>query len=182
MSKRPIILAVFMILSSASVGCAQNTTPTSHPSPPTTQQGGTEENTAVTPRVNPPLPQILAGSHRPPALPAEEGTWVLQIITRGGLTGGGGGDITITSQGSVSCTQPHTTCVKNLSSDALQPLAQFVMAPQLAGWGRSSLSICNDCYVTLLVLHRHEAGGEERTYIAYWDDMTQAKVPVGLMR
>jgi hypothetical protein len=67
--------------------------------------------------------------------------------------------MTITSQGGLNCTHPHAACVKSLSSEALQPLAQSVMEPQLAGWGQSSLGICYDCYVTLLVLHRREPAG-----------------------
>jgi hypothetical protein len=48
--------------------------------------------------------------------------------------------------------------------------------------GGSSLSLCRDCYATVLAVSRREAGGVAREYVVYWDEVTAGKVSEGARR
>ena len=183
MIKQHMVVVAALLLTSAPWCFAQKTSSGSQPAPPAVKKNDLEETKVVMFQVGGvPIPPAFADALQPVELPAGEGSWVIQVITRGGLTGGGRGDLTITSQGSVSCQPAEAACGKKLSGEALQPLSQLVILTQPSRWSESTLGVCHDCYMTLLALHRREAGGEKRMWIAYWDETTQRRVPAKVMR
>jgi hypothetical protein len=109
----------------------------------------------------------LRDAFKPVGVPDGKDAWALQIITRGGITGRGRGDVTVTSDGSVSCTTP---CTFGQSAAALASLSQLIAAAKPSKWKSSVSGTCNDCYLTLLVLQRRSGNGAAKTYTLYWDD------------
>src|ERR1044072_6992738 len=49
------------------------------------------------------LPAQLKDSYRPAGLPEGKDSWVVQVVTRGGFAGRGRGDVTLKSDGVMSC-------------------------------------------------------------------------------
>jgi len=132
---------------------------------------------------NPPvaLPPTF-GPIRKVALSPEANSWAVQIISRGGLTGAGRGDLTITSQGRLVWNGVENQCSVKLREDLLQTLTQTALSANAYGWSRSTASVCADCYVTAMVLQRREGAGMARTYIAYWDDATAGDISEDLKK
>ncbi|MBO0857563.1 MAG: hypothetical protein J2P21_03740 [Chloracidobacterium sp.] len=109
-------------------------------------------------------------------LSTEANSWAVQIISRGGFSGTGRGDLTITSQGNLVWNGAGDQCNAKLGNDALQMLAQTVFSASASGWGASRAHFCADCYVFAMVLQRREGDGIERTYIANWDEITAGRI------
>jgi hypothetical protein len=66
--------------------------------------------------------------------------------------------------------------------EALRSLAGVVAAARTTNWEGFPAGMCRDCYVTIMMLQRRDAGGAEQTYLFYWDDMTAGKVPENVKR
>jgi hypothetical protein len=109
-------------------------------------------------------------------LSPEANSWVVQIITRGGFAGKGKGDLTITSQGRLVWNEIKNQCNVKLRDDVLQMLTQTAFSADASKWVGYPSRICDDCYVTAIVLQRREGAGIGRMYIAYWDDGTAGKI------
>src|SRR5215475_3372375 len=115
-------------------------------------------------------------------LSPEANSWAVQIISRGGFSGTGRGDLTITSQGNLVWNGAGHQCNAKLGDDVLQMLAQTVFSANASGWGASTAGFCADCYVYAMVLQRREGDGVERTYLARWDDTTARRIPEELRK
>jgi putative zinc finger protein len=115
-------------------------------------------------------------------LSPEANSWAVQIITRGGFAGKGKGDLTITSQGRLVWNEIKNQCNVKLRDDVLQMLTQTAFSADASKWVGYPSRICDDCYVTAIVLQRREGDGIGRTYIAYWDDATAGKISEGLRK
>ncbi|MDX2029047.1 MAG: hypothetical protein SF339_00135 [Blastocatellia bacterium] len=126
-----------------------------------------EQPPAVTP-----VPYIFHSALGTAPTPIENGAWVLQIISRGGLAGGGRGDITADSAGKVVCANVEGACRDAISAEQLKSLSVFVTNANAAEWGAPKLGYCSDCYSTMFILKRREANGEVKTFFSYWDDTT----------
>jgi hypothetical protein len=125
---------------------------------------------------------VLAGGRPVPLkLPKGDGAWVIQVFTSGGLAGRGKGDLTVSSRGALTLTQAGAECAQALAPDSLQTLAQAVMSAQTKSFEAAPSGVCHDCYMTVMLLQRREAGGRTRTYRFSWDDVTAAKVPADVM-
>src|SRR5436309_3394663 len=72
----------------------------------------------ASPRTVPPLFPV-----KPIALPSGDNAWTVQIVTDGGLTGSGRGDLTGTSEGNVSRSGAEDSCHGRLNYEAMQGLA-----------------------------------------------------------
>jgi hypothetical protein len=117
------------------------------------------------------LPPVFLGSVHAIPLPDSDGAWVLQIVSRGGLTGRGTGDVVVVSDGRV--TRSSREAQLSLQPEMLGPLAQRIRRTTPEQWAIGSrLSRCNDCIATLIVLTIRERGGLVRTYTSFWDSAT----------
>ena len=183
--KRQMFVVALTLLASASVCFGQKTKDKPQESPPNAQEEEEKFTRYLLIKPEPgdtSLPPILTGALQPVELPAGKDSWAVQVVTRGGFAGGGKGDVTISSGGSVTCLPATNPCADKLSPAALQSLAQKVLATKPSKWEGSALSTCRDCYVTMLVLHRREKDGHVKTYTAYWDDTTGGKMSAEVRR
>src|SRR5262245_505741 len=126
------------------------------------------------------LPAVFIGSVQSIALPDRSGAWTLQIISRGGLTGRGAGDIVIVSDGSIRRTTGRGEA--SLRSEELTSLTERIRATNFSQWHGSLLGTCNDCFATLLVLTLRSEDGAVRTYTAYWDTTTRARIAADVLQ
>ena len=116
------------------------------------------------------------GAFQKVELSPEANSWVVQIITRGGLDGKGKGDLTITSQGHLAWNERKNQCNIKLRDDVLQMLTQTAFSADASKWVGLPSMICADCFKTAVVLQRREGAGIGRTYIAYWDSGTEENI------
>jgi hypothetical protein len=121
------------------------------------------------------LPAVFMGSVQSIVPPDRSGAWTLQIISRGGLTGRGAGDVVVVSDGSVRRAADRGS--SSLRPEDLTSLTRRIRAANLSQWHGSLLDSCNDCFATLLVLTLRGDDGVVRTYTAYWDSATRARIP-----
>jgi hypothetical protein len=113
-------------------------------------------------------------------LPKGDSAWVLRVVRAGGLIGKTTDDVTINSEGMVSC-PTSTLCVPRLSADAQKSLNQLISASRISKTNSKVGTVCPDCTITAITLRRLEAKNKDQTYFAYWDEKTVAKVPVELV-
>ena len=132
-------------------------------------------NAAAQSRLPGEVPFIFRGALLPLQPPDEPGAWQLQVITRGGIGGGGTGDFAITSTGSITVFAPQATGA--VKPDALGLLRDLVSTSTPSQWSiEPKVSLCSDCVSTLIALSvRTPAGGVE-TYTAVWDPTMKARV------
>jgi len=127
------------------------------------------------------VPIIFAGAIRPLQPPDAAGAWQLQVITRGGLGGGGTGDFAINSTGSMTVFAPDTTVA--VQADVLGRLREYVSASTPAQWTvKPGTSICSDCVTTLIALRVRTPEGGVQTYTAVWDPTMRANVSPDALR
>src|SRR5262245_51379339 len=115
---------------------------------------------------------------RPPAggadqsmrMPEGPNAWAIRILSQGGFTGRGRGDLEISSDGYRSWQGPPEPCAVELSADSLAELSEVVTGLDSSAWTSPAASPCFDCYVTTMVLRRREQDGIERIYTVTWDD------------
>jgi hypothetical protein len=121
------------------------------------------------------LPPVFMGSILDVPLPDGDGAWVLQVISRGGLTGRGAGDVVVISDGRVSGLSGATAPPR---PEAFTSLRERIERTPPSLWTLGSrLGRCNDCVSTLVVLTVRERGGIVRTYSSFWDATTLAGIP-----
>jgi len=133
---------------------------------------------------------VSAGSlaQKPPAgpsqaeleLPKGDSAWVLRVVRAGGLIGKTTDDVTINSEGTVSC-PTSTLCVARLSADNQKSLSLLIGAARISKSNSKVGTVCPDCTITAITLRRMEAKNKDQTYFAYWDEKTVAKAPVELV-
>jgi hypothetical protein len=129
------------------------------------------------------LPAQLKDAYEPAKLPEGKDAWVVQVVTRGGFTGRGRGDITLKSDGAVSCGPTvFDPCAATLSPASLESLSKLVSAANPLQWKERPGGLCSDCYVSLVALQRRDAKGRGKSYLVYFDDTTLARMPEEVRR
>lgn len=148
---------------------------------PKTQQVQQEDRIATHPAVLPKAPRTVAVS--PQALPPGDNVWTVQILSSGGFTGSGRGDLTLTSEGILTWSGADGSCGRKLTDETMQALAKIVLAANAPATGSESLlsGMCFDCYVTTMILQRRGIGGVVSAATVSWDDPSQAQVAADLM-
>ena len=131
---------------------------------------------------------LIAGQAPPPeaslSVPDGDGAWTIRITTSGGFTGRGRGNVTLTSQGNLTCLQTLRPCDNKLVDDKLRPIAQLVSSFDPSKWTSATpagQSLCNDCYTTTVTFARRDGGKLKITTLS-WDDATQSKVPPDVVK
>jgi hypothetical protein len=162
--KKLLAVACLLILACAPPSAAQNTDDKS-------------KSAALTQALGESLPPELRDAFKPVELPEGRDAWALQIVTRGGIAGRGRGDVTVTSDGRVTCAPATAPCALKQAGDPFPSLSRLVAAAKPSKWKNPATGACNDCYLTLFVLQRRAGNGRERTHTLYWDDTTAGAVP-----
>ena len=122
-------------------------------------------------------------SVNPIPLPSGDNAWAVQIVSSGGFTGSGRGNVTLTSDGILIRFGPDGSCSRKLPDETMQALTKTVFAANATSNTDGLLSrlICPDCIATAMVVTRRRIAGDETTYAASWDDASQAKVAADMM-
>ena len=182
--KKQIVVAALALLASAPLCLGQTTQARPQPTPSAQEEEERFRQLLILPAesLGTSLPPILRGTLQFFELPDGKDSWAVQLVTRGGFLGGGKGDLNINSAGALSCSAKITPFPKKPTPAALEALAKRVLAAKPAAWEGSAVSTCADCFVTLLALQRRERDGSVKTYIAYWDDATQSRMPAEVRR
>jgi hypothetical protein len=177
--KRRTALACLVLLASVSLCLGQKS---KDKSPPTVD----EENERLRQSYEWTVPGPF-GESVPPALlraltrvelPEGKDAWVVQVVTSGGFTGRGRGDVTLTSAGVVTCSPAVVVpCADKLSPASLESLSKLIASANPKKWQDRPGGACSDCYGTLLVLQRRDAKGRCESYKVYFDDTTLALMP-----
>lgn len=129
------------------------------------------------------LPAQLKDAYEPAELPKGKDSWVVQVVTRGGFAGRGRGDLTLKSDGVVSCSPTVSDpCAAALAPASLEALSKLIASAEPKDWKDKSGGACRDCYVSLLALQRRDAKGHAKSYIVYFDDLTLAQMPEEVRR
>lgn len=135
----------------------------------------------ATPQPRGEVPVLFSGAIRPLQPPDGTGAWHLQVITRGGLGGGGTGDFAINSTGSMTVFAPDATVA--VQTGALGRLREYVRLSTPSQWTvKPGASLCSDCVSTLVVLSVRTPAGDVQTYTAVWDPTMRAHVPPDALR
>src|SRR5262245_53959510 len=101
-------------------------------------------------------------------LPDGDNAWVIQIVSRGGFTGLGRGDMVLRSDGKLTCSSKQVRCENKLKIESLDPLNPLIQSAGSLNWGNSAFAdVCSDCFVTLLRIQRRESSGLIRTFFVY---------------
>jgi len=118
----------------------------------------------------------------PVPLPSGDRAWAVQIVTGGGFTGKGRGNLTLTSDGTLLRDGPNGSCSMRLPDETMKALTETVFAANAANNANASLDnqLCADCIVTAMVVTRRKADGDE-TLTASWDDPNQGKVAADML-
>jgi hypothetical protein len=129
------------------------------------------------------LNQPRTVSVTPIPLPAGDNAWAIQIVSSGGITGTGRGNVTLTSDGVLMRFGADGSCTRKLPAETIQSLSKTVFAAIKTNNSDGPLDrlICPDCIVTAMVVQRREAAGDEITLTAFWHDASEAKVAVDLL-
>jgi len=121
------------------------------------------------------VPPVFMGTVQAIPLPDGDGAWVLQVVSRGGLTGRGAGDVVVISDGRVSGLSGATAPPRR---EVFASLSERIERTPPSLWTLGSrLGRCNDCVSTLVVLTVRQRGGIVRTYSSFWDATTLAGIP-----
>jgi len=118
----------------------------------------------------------------PVPLPPGDRAWAVQIVTAGGFTGKGKGNLTLTSDGTLLRDGPNGACSMKLPDETMKALTETVFAANAANNATESMDqrVCADCIVTAMVVTRRKADGDE-TLAASWDDPNQAKIAADML-
>jgi len=115
------------------------------------------------------------------ALPDGDNAWAVQIVSRGGLTGKGRGDLTLASDGRLYWNGADGGCSRKLNDETLATLGKVVLAADAPPSSTERSGMCGDCYVTAMYLQQRTASGVVRASTAIWDEVSQAKIHADLI-
>jgi hypothetical protein len=117
---------------------------------------------------------------QPVALPPGDNSWAVQIVSRGGYTGSGRGDLTLTSDGLLIWDGPDGACSRRLSDDKMNALTEVVLSvgDSASLSERALAGLCFHCYMTAMIVQRQ---GVKGVVSVSWDDVTQAKIPAAIV-
>ena len=119
----------------------------------------------------------------PIAVPAGDNGWAVQIVSSGGFSGKGRGDLTLASDGILYWKGADGGCSRKLVDEIMNALTKVVLSADLSVPSRelSAGGFCADCYVTSIIV-QHRAGAEAvRAARVTWDDPNQSKVPSDIL-
>src|SRR6478609_9604929 len=99
------------------------------------------------------------------ALPDGNSTWLVQVVTSGGLMGKGGGDFAISSEGKIVCSL-QLRCASDFKPSNLQPLVEVIHGVDLPAAVVPIVSLCRDCITRTITVTSRDFAGALRVYTA----------------
>jgi hypothetical protein len=115
-------------------------------------------------------------------LPEGNGVWVVEIETRGGFSGTGGGNFRLSSTGKFSCAQTALGCERSINVKEFQPLIEAVQRLVAVPLAPSMPGICYDCITRTIRITQRDMMGVVHEYLATWDDISLSSVPPEIRR
>lgn len=120
------------------------------------------------------------------ALPEGGNAWSITVRTSGGFTGGGRGNVSMTSTAQIACESAVKKCPEALAPADRSFLEALVPSVRSARWPDADDSFlsrftCSDCIVTTISL-AYRDGGRPQVIHASWDDVTRSRVPPEFVR
>jgi hypothetical protein len=119
---------------------------------------------------------------RGPSVPADPKAWVVEVSTSGGFTGRGKGGVIVQWDGTLACTPPLAACGTALSGESLRMLAALVTSLTADQHVAATSVLCNDCFVTTMVVRRRAADGSEIVMTYHWNDAEFPAMPPAVKR
>lgn len=117
-------------------------------------------------------------------LPPGDNAWVVRIVTTGGFTGRGSGNLTASSAGEILCAS-IAACPDRLARDMQRSLSRLVTATlsprPVAPTSPFNPGTCSDCVTTTMTVRRRDGAGE-RTFTYTWDAISASAVPDEALR
>ena len=128
---------------------------------------------------------VQASSDLPSLIfPPDQNAWVVRIVTTGGFTGRGAGNVTASSAGPVLCTLV-ASCPDRLVPETNRALSQLVASLRLPEPLDSqtpvAAGICADCVTTIMTVQRRNSAGEQSVRYT-WDVSTARTIPDDALR
>ena len=120
-----------------------------------------------------PLPRL--------ALPEGNSSWVIQVISTGGLLGNGSGDFAISSEGKAVCNL-QLRCPADFKPSDFQPLLEKIGTIELPVTALPIVSLCRDCITRTMTISHRDSAGVLHIYSVSWDDTTKDKLPQQIIR
>jgi hypothetical protein len=141
-------------------------------------QGQQENKDAKNPKTLPNVPSVT-----PIALPPGDHAWAVRILSSGGFSGKGRGDLTLASDGILYWNGPDGGCSRKLSDETLNALTKVVLAADLTVSSReqSPVGFCADCYTTSMIVQQRGVAEVIRALRVSWDDTNRTKVPADIL-
>jgi len=118
------------------------------------------------------------------ALPPGNGAWLVQVVTSGGLSGAGGGDFSISSEGRIMC-GPELRCPAGFDAAMFDPLFDSINPDMLVLPQPGTVpvvSLCSDCIARRVFITHRNRNGIVHTFTVSFDVTTRSSVPPELMR
>ena len=117
-------------------------------------------------------------------LPPDDNAWVVRIVTSGGFTGRGAGNVTASSAGQVLCTLV-AGCPDRLVPETTRTFSRLVTTLRLAEPPASqtppATGVCADCVTTNMTVQWRDAEGEHLVRYT-WDVSTVRTIPDAALR
>ena len=138
------------------------------------------QTSTTTTQQPPPTIQVAAQTLTPPDAP---GSWVLQVISQGGIMGTGAGDFVIASDGTLSCLNVRAQCPTALAVSSLRQLEAGMRSAVSDVWQVfPPSSLCRDCLTTTLILTSRNADGTLSVMRAGWDPTTRSRLAAAIVQ
>ena len=118
-----------------------------------------------------------------------ENSWMVKIVTSGGMNGRGEGNAVITSQGDLAIEYPlvgltsELRCHTKLPTEDLRKIEWLVLTANPSSWRENYFDpryVGDDYFEYKLELHYRQEDGTECLYTASWSDGSVNLLPKGL--
>jgi hypothetical protein len=119
----------------------------------------------------------------PIGVPAGDNAWAVQIVSSGGFSGSGRGDLTLASDGILYWNGADGGCSRKLAEETMNALTRIVLAADLSVSSKDLLAgaFCADCYVTSMIVQHRGAAETISMARMTWDDPNQSRVPADFL-
>lgn len=131
----------------------------------------------------------ISASKNDLVVPPDKGAWAIFVLTSGGFSGQGKGNLTLVSNGHLSDTK-NSLSNRRFDVQSLKPLTDLISKLTIAQDATSlpldskvsPASFCRDCYQTTLIIYRREMDGTVKNLKVDWDDSTRDKISEDILR
>jgi hypothetical protein len=109
-------------------------------------------------------------------LPEGNGAWLVQINTTGGILGTGVGDVTLSSERKILCSD-EMKCPEVFNLSDVQPFVETIQVLTLPLPPPAGASLCRDCITRTIKISWRDSLGVLHSYAATFDETTKGNLP-----